>query len=167
MNFQELQTLLDYHYWARNRILDAVRSLSPEQYLQDLESSFRSIRDTLVHVYSAESIWFKRWKGDSPAGMLASEAYPDVDTLRAGWSTLEGEMRAFLRQLGESGIHREIEYKTFAGLPSKQKYWHMLQHVINHASYHRGQVTTMIRQLHGTAPASMDLITYYREHGDN
>jgi uncharacterized damage-inducible protein DinB len=99
--------------------------------------------------------------------MLSSEAYPDLDMLRAGWSTLEGEMRAFLNQLGESGIHREIVYKTFAGLPSRQKYWHMLQHVINHASYHRGQVTTMIRQLHGTAPASMDLITYYREHGDN
>jgi uncharacterized damage-inducible protein DinB len=39
----------------------------------------------------------------------------------------------------------------------------MLQHVVNHASYHRGQVTTMVRQAGGVAPALQDLITYYRD----
>jgi len=167
MKLEELQVLLDYHYWARDRILEAVDKVPPEQYIQDLESSFRSLRDTLVHVYSAESIWFLRWQGESAGGMLSPAAYPDLNALRAAWAELEGKMRAFLDRLGEEGIHREIEYKTFAGVASKQKYWHMLQHVINHASYHRGQVTTMIRQFHGAPPASMDLITYYRERGEN
>jgi uncharacterized damage-inducible protein DinB len=39
----------------------------------------------------------------------------------------------------------------------------MLQHVVNHGSYHRGQVTTLLRQLGAPAPKSVDLIAFYRE----
>jgi uncharacterized damage-inducible protein DinB len=41
--------------------------------------------------------------------------------------------------------------------------WQMLQHVVNHATYHRGQVTTLLRQLGATPPKSQDLIAFYRE----
>ena len=51
MNLQELRTLVDYHYWARDRLLEAVDRLqSVEQFKEDLGNSFRSIRDTLVHL---------------------------------------------------------------------------------------------------------------------
>ena len=164
MNHHELKTLLDYHYWARDRILDAVAKLSPEQYNTDLSNSFRSIRETLVHIYSAESIWCLRWHGESPPGMLSAADFPDVSALRSAWSNLEKKMRSFLEGLGEDGIQRVITYKTFAGQEFHQIYWQMLQHVVNHASYHRGQVTTMIRQLKAAPPQSMDLIAFYREH---
>jgi uncharacterized damage-inducible protein DinB len=39
----------------------------------------------------------------------------------------------------------------------------MLQHLVNHGSYHRGQVTTMLRQMGATPPKAMDLIAFYRE----
>jgi uncharacterized damage-inducible protein DinB len=99
--------------------------------------------------------------------MLSPEPYPDVKALSTAWSALETKMRKFLNNPGVDGIDRVIEYKTFAGQPSKQKYWQMLQHVVNHASYHRGQVTTMIRQLKAAPPASMDLIAFYRERGES
>jgi uncharacterized damage-inducible protein DinB len=50
-----------------------------------------------------------------------------------------------------------------SGAAGKSVFWHMAQHVVNHATYHRGQVTTLLRQLGAPPPASMDLITYYRE----
>ncbi len=53
MNLQDLRTLLDFHYWARDRVLDAVGALTPEQFTRDMGSSFSSIRDTLVHLCSA------------------------------------------------------------------------------------------------------------------
>jgi uncharacterized damage-inducible protein DinB len=56
-----------------------------------------------------------------------------------------------------------MPYTLLSGVSSASPFWQMLQHVVNHASYHRGQVTTMLRQL-GMAPAkSCDLITFYRE----
>ena len=54
MNLQDLRTMLDYHYWARDRLLAALEPLTPEQYNRDLANSFRSIRETVTHVYAAE-----------------------------------------------------------------------------------------------------------------
>ena len=64
-------------------------------------------------------------------------------------------MRAFLDALGDEGVARVFEYKLLSGQPGASPLWQMLQHVVNHASYHRGQVTTMLRQL-GAAPAKSD-----------
>jgi uncharacterized damage-inducible protein DinB len=65
--------------------------------------------------------------------------------------------------LGEGGLTRVIDYKLLNGTPGSSMIWHMVQHVVNHASYHRGQVTTMLRQLGAPPPKSMDLIAFYRE----
>jgi uncharacterized damage-inducible protein DinB len=71
-------------------------------------------------------------------------------------------VRAFLDELGEDGLTRVCEYKLLSGQPGASPFWQLFQHVVNHASYHRGQVTTMLRQL-GEKPAkSMDMIAYYR-----
>ncbi len=74
-------------------------------------------------------------------------------------------VRALVDELGEDGVARVIPYTLLSGVASASPFWQMLQHVVNHASYHRGQVTTMLRQL-GAAPAkSCDMITFYRELG--
>jgi uncharacterized damage-inducible protein DinB len=163
MTVQDLQTLLDFHYWARDRALDAAAALTPEQYTRDMGSSFRSVRDTLAHLYSAEWAWYERWHGTSPTAMLPFDRFPDVQTLRAAWNVHEGKMRSFLESLGDAGIKRTVRYRTLKGDEASSVVWQMVQHVVNHGSYHRGQLTTMFRQM-GVPPAqSMDLIAFYRE----
>lgn len=165
MNLRELQVLLAYHYWARDRLLEAVEALTPEQFTKDLGSSFKSVRDTLSHIYFAEWIWYARWMGNSPTAALPADMFPNLGTLRRAWNEHENKVRAFVDGLGDEGLSRVIEYRLLNGTPGASAVWHMVQHVVNHASYHRGQVATMLRQL-GAAPAkSMDLITYYRERG--
>jgi uncharacterized damage-inducible protein DinB len=158
----ELRLLLDYHYWARDRVLTAAERLSPEQYARDLGSSFPSIRDTLNHIYSAEWIWYSRWQGRSPSGPPA-ERLDDIEALRAAWQALEVKWRSYFDGLTDDDLARSMRYTLLNGTPGMSVLWQMMQHVINHASYHRGQVATMVRQL-GAAPASpMDLIAFYRE----
>lgn len=163
MTLLELRLLLDYHYWARDRVLDAVEPLSHDQFTRDMGSSFRSIRDTLAHLYFAEWAWYSRWQGDSPTSQLPADMFPDLATIRALWRDQEAKMRALLDTLDEAGINRRMEYKLLSGTPGASVFWHMLQHVVNHASYHRGQITTMLRQLGATPPKAMDLIAFYRE----
>jgi uncharacterized damage-inducible protein DinB len=165
MDLRDLQTLLDFHYWARDRVLDAVAPLTPDQYTRDMGSSFKSIRDTLVHVYSAEWAWHSRWNGTSPTAQLPADQFPDVPALRAAWVEHEQKMRAFVTAAGEEGIRRVIEYRLLNGQPGASILWQMVQHVVNHASYHRGQVTTMLRQLGAAPPKSVDMIAYYRLKG--
>ena len=162
MDLEALRLLLDYHYWARDRVLDAADPLSPAQFTQDQASSFRSVRDTLVHIYAAESAWYSRWRGESPTALLKPDDFATVGALRAKWQDLESGVRAFLEGLGPAGLTRVFEYRMLNGDVRSSIFWHMLQHVVNHASYHRGQVTTMLRQLGAAPPQSMDLIAFYR-----
>ena len=167
MNLEELRTLVDYHYWARDRVLDAAGALGPEQFTRDLGSSFRSVRDTLAHLFSAEWAWCSRWNGHSPDAPLAPDTFPDVPTLRQKWTELEADVRAVVERMGASSLDAVIEYKMINGDARASVFWHMPQHVVNHASYHRGQVTTMLRQLGAKPPQSMDLITFYRTRTPN
>src|SRR5260221_7369758 len=114
MTLDDLKTLLDFHYWPRDRALDAVGRLTPEQFTQDMGSSFRSIRDTLAHLYSAEWAWYQRWQGTSPAAPLPLDQFLDVPAIRDQWSALESRMRAFLDSLGADDVSRVIDYKTLS-----------------------------------------------------
>ena len=165
MNLKDLQVLLAYHYWARDRLLDATEALSPEQFTKDLGSSFKSVRDTLAHIYFAEWIWYMRWTGTSPTAALPADLFPNLGTLRRAWNEHENKVRALVDGLGEERLSRVVDYKLLNGTPGSSMLWHMVQHVVNHASYHRGQVTTMLRQLGAAPPKSMDLITFHRERG--
>lgn len=163
MHLDDLRTLLDYHYWARDRVLAAAGRLTPEQFTRDLGNSFPSVRDTLVHMYGAEWVWLSRWEGQSPTALPESSPYGDVAGIQRAWIGIEAKIRAFVERLGEHGMSQPMHYRGFNGQEQAQLFFQMLQHLVNHGSYHRGQLTTMMRQMKVAPPPSTDLITFYRE----
>jgi len=163
MTFDLVQTLVDYHYWARDRMWPVVESLTDEQLRRPLGNSFPSIYDTVVHLYGADWVWRSRWEGASPMALPSSDLYDTLATVRAVWADEEQRIRAFVNRLGPEGMSRPIEYQGWDGRRQAQPFWQTLQHLVNHGSYHRGQVTTMLRQLNVAPPKSMDLIAFYRE----
>jgi uncharacterized damage-inducible protein DinB len=162
VNHEALTALLDYHYWARDRMLDALADLAPEDYTKGLGSSFGSIRDTVVHIYLAEWLWHARWRGISPSEPVPASHFPDVPSLAHAWLELEARVRSMVAEMRDEDLARVIEYRTLDGEAVSSVFWHMVQHVVNHATYHRGQVTTLLRQLNVRPPESTDLITFYR-----
>ena len=160
MNHTELRELLDYHYWAQERTFDAVEAVTAEQFTRDLGNSFASLRDTLVHIHFAECIWHARWQKES-LPMPAAENFPDHESVRRASRAHEAKMRALLDRLGQDGINQFLEYTSrLDGKDHRSLFWQMFQHVINHGTYHRGQVTMMLRQL-GAHPTGTDLIQFY------
>jgi uncharacterized damage-inducible protein DinB len=163
VNHKYLSSLLDYHYWAQDRLFTAVRGLSSEEFTRDMGNSFPSIRDTLTHIYVAESIWYSRWQEASIA-VPSAEMFPDLKSLRDDYTRHEVRMRALLEGLGQDGVNQVIDYTSrLDGQTHSSLFWQMFQHVMNHATYHRGQVTTMLRQLGAKPPESLDLIAFYWE----
>jgi uncharacterized damage-inducible protein DinB len=163
MTYEDLSLLVDYNYWARDRLLDAVAALSGEQFTREMGSSFGSVRDTIAHVCDAESIWLARWQGQQPTGFKSPNRIADVGAARREWAALEREVRAVLGELGPAGVERTIEDKDMRGAEQADVLSQMVQHMVNHGTYHRGQVTTLLRQLGAAPPKSMDLIAFYRE----
>ena len=163
MTYEDVKNLFDYHYWARDRTLDAVEALTSEEFTRDMGNSFRSIRDTIAHTYSAEWVWNQRWQGLTPKAMLPAEQFPDVASMRQQWAELEQTVKALIADLGDEGMNRVLHYTLLSGLQLSSPFSQMFQHVVNHASYHRGQVTTMLRQIGAAPPKSCDMVTFYRE----
>ena len=162
MNAEDFRILYEFNSWANRRVLDSCAALSNEQFTRDLGSSFKSVRDTLAHIMGAEWIWLERWHGRSPQALLVAEDYPDLEAVRARWVEIERDLTDFVAALSDEDIARVYDYKTAAGVPFSSPAWQMLQHLVNHGSYHRGQITAFLRQL-GAKPQGTDLIAFYRQ----
>jgi uncharacterized damage-inducible protein DinB len=162
MTPEEVRILYDYNAWANHRQLNAASALTPEQFIEPLGSSFSSVRDTLAHICGAEWIWLERFQGRSPSSLPDTTQFKDVSSLRAHWDELEGRLLKFVRELKQTDLDRVFEYKTLKFGVYKNPLWQSMQHVVNHGTYHRGQITTMLRQ-HGAQPILTDLMHFYRE----
>lgn len=159
MNVKEFQQLFEYDAWASAHVLDAVANLTAEEFTRDLGSSFPSVRDTLVHLVFAEWVWFRRWQGESPRVVFNPAEYADVAAVRARLSEVERERAEFVASLDESSLNETLAYTNTRGEEWRYPLAWMMQHVVNHSTYHRGQVVTMLRQLGKSAP-STDFLYY-------
>jgi len=161
---EQVRLLYDFNAWANHRTLDACAALTGEQFTRNLGSSYASVRDTLTHIMGGEWFWLERWHGRSPGGLPPAEEFADLASLRARWATSEQNLLQFVTGRTAEDLARVQHYRTTEGQPNAQPLWQMLQHLANHGSYHRGQITSMLRQL-GAVPAATDLILFYRERG--
>lgn len=162
MNAEDFRTLYDFNSWANRRAMESCAALTADQFTRDLGSSFKCVRDTLAHILGAEWVWLERWHGRSPQGLLPAGEFSDYDSLRARWAEVDRDLTDFVASLTDDDLSRIYEYKTTAGVPQTSAAWQMLQHLVNHGSYHRGQIATMLRQL-GAKAQSTDLIAFYRQ----
>jgi uncharacterized damage-inducible protein DinB len=162
MTPEEIGLLYDFNAWANHRSMEAASALTPEQFTKPLGSSFSSVRDTLAHICGAEWIWLERFQGRSPSSLPDASQFADLPSLRAHWDELETRLLKFVHGLTQQDLDRVLEYKTLKFGVYQNPLWQSLQHVVNHGSYHRGQVTTMLRQ-HGAQPILTDLMHFYRE----
>ena len=157
-----LRFLFQFNQWADRRMLDACGALSNEQFTRNLGSSFSSVRDTAAHLYGAEYVWNERIHGRSPSTLVSGAGFPDLASVREKLEEMDTYYIDFVSKLTQQDLDRVIEYKGFKGEEYSNPLWQSLHQLTNHATYHRGQITTMLRQL-GAKPVSTDLIGYYRE----
>jgi len=124
-------------------------------------NSFSSVRDTLAHLVAAEWVWLERWKGHSPtkeeAKAFASETFPTLAVVEQRWRENERGVRDFLARLTPEALVQPLHYTNIAGERWSYPLWQTLLHVANHQTYHRGQVTTLLRQL-GEQTVALDFL---------
>jgi len=166
MNQSDIKHLFDYTEWANDLALNAAAKLSGESLLRDFGISHGSIFGTLLHMAGAEWIWLERWHGRSPAGTEAwslwkRESCADLETLNERWREVASRRAGFISEVDGARLQADLPFKLLSGDGSSMPLVDQMQHVVNHATLHRGQVVGMIRQL-GIAPPSTDLLFYLR-----
>jgi uncharacterized damage-inducible protein DinB len=164
MTAEEIRSLYAYDEWANARVVDVIAGLSAEQLTAAIPSSFPSILGTFAHIVAAEWIWLRRWLGENPTAFPDWLAAPSLGALREKLAEIEAERRAFVDSLSNADLDRPLDYKTLAGDPFRNRLADLLVHVVNHSSYHRGQLATMFRQV-GATPVGTDFVVFKREAG--
>lgn len=162
MELNNIHQLYGYNRWAGRRTLIAARALAIDDFLRPMGNSFSSVRDTLAHILGAEWIWLERWQGRSPKALLDPATFPTVQSLESRWEKLELDQMQFIEALTPQRLREELAYINLRGERYSYPLWQQLVHAVNHSSYHRGQVTTLLRQL-GAEAVSTDFLVYFDE----
>ena len=157
-----MQLLFEYDRWANNRVLQAASALSMEQFTRDLGGSFRSVRDTLLHIIGGEWGWLTYWKAPShDSAFLADlwnrhdalfnpQTFTDPSAINRKWAEVEKEQVEFVNSLTDEVLGKMLPVRG-----TQISLMHLMHHLSNHSTYHRGQVALMMRQL-GAKPLATD-----------
>lgn len=162
MRVSHLRRLYDYNYWANEKLLAVVNTLTPEEFTRSISGSYGSVRNTLVHVLSAEWGWLDRCGGPPRGPRLSPEKYPTPESVIGTWTEVEQSMRAFLMTLTDEDLERGIEFAIGEGPKQMLALGDLLHHAAVHAAHHRGQVALLVRVL-GYAPGNFDWLFYANE----
>jgi uncharacterized damage-inducible protein DinB len=151
---EDIDLLYEYDRWANNRVFDAALALSAEESTRDLGGSFHSVRDTLLHIVGSEWAWLAYWKESSPSATFLSDlwpradalfhpsVFPDIAAVQSKWVEVEREQVEFVNRVTAESLRRMLPVcETQISLA------HLMQHLANHSTYHRGQIALMMRQL--------------------
>jgi uncharacterized damage-inducible protein DinB len=154
----------NYHKWANTRVFEHLKSLPGEVYTNEIKSVFSSIQEVIIHAYQAEGMWLSVMSGDD-----FSETMDVINELKEksrGESLLEmqqlyEEMNKkyfdFLNNHDELDLKFTINHPRYGDLDASVT--DMVKHVVNHGTYHRGNITAMLRQ-QGHAGVSTDYIFF-------
>ena len=161
----DMHAIFAFNAWANARTLEAAGKLTPEQYIAEPTPGWTSVRATLVHVADATLIWAKRLRGVKVAARAAEADFPTLEDatrlFHKGQTSFVLLLPTFTpRQLASIWRYRNLEGKEYAA-----PLWSVLRHVVNHASYHRGQVASKLARF-GVEPPSTDLIGWAVETTD-
>jgi len=160
MTIDYFRRMFSYNEWANEAFLEVVRGLTEEQFTRHIPSSFPTVRDTLGHMAFAEWLWLRRWKGESPTTRPEWTKGPSLDVIETQLRAAAEERAKLLDTLTDEDLRRDFAYRNLAGDPYHALLGELMAHVVNHATYHRGQLTTMLRQL-DVKPPSTDLVNIY------
>lgn len=158
-----LTSLCDYNVWANKRVVELIQS-SPEDIIdKQMESSFPTIRKTIYHIWDAQVIWLNRLQGIS----LNTWPSKEYDDAFAGYDLYfiqqSIDFQRFIQSRSETYFTTTCFYKTLNGNDNQTKHWQIILHCMNHSTYHRGQIITMLRGIGFTNLISTDYIAYTRE----
>lgn len=157
-----IRMLYDYNYWAHRLIWQTgISTLTDAQFTQPFDYSVGGIHHQVVHVMSAEWLWFSRLTGTSPRAMLNPEDYPDRAAVRIKWDEIEVMVRNTINTLTENQLAEDVVYATTSGKVHRQSIGELLLHLANHGTDHRAQLLMMLHQL-GAPTVEQDLIVYLR-----
>lgn len=163
MTKEYFKELAAYNIWANTIACEWITQINDVQWKQEVVSSFSSIRETVLHMISAENAWLQRFHKKVNVEWLQSTFTGTKDEHVALWKKTSMGIKDFIDAFDEKELNTKLDFKRLNGDAYSMPYYQLFAHVANHSTYHRGQLVTMLRQLGFTNVQSTDLLGFYRK----
>lgn len=164
MILHEVKLLHAFNAWADNRIFEVAGMLSSDQAMRDMKTSHGSIHGTLLHLVGAEKMWLSRWMGKPDATFITTADAPTISALKTLWEKVGYDTAKLLGSMSQRKLEDTFTMTTSTGDTVTHVFWQTFQHLVDHSTYHRGQIVTLLRQM-GIAPPPTGLIRFYTDSG--
>jgi uncharacterized damage-inducible protein DinB len=159
----DIARLWTFHHWATGKVFDALATVSSPQLDQKWGGSFDTGRGLLEHVVGADTLWIDRLNGTSPKALPNYPRSFAGSGFRDAWLEIESRQRRFIETLTAAQLAEDFTYTNLKGETTTWPLADVLFHIVNHGSYHRGQITQLLRDLGMSAP-STDYIVFLKAH---
>jgi uncharacterized damage-inducible protein DinB len=159
---EEAFRLLEYHVWANDRVFRRLEELPEDIPRREIQSVFPTIFDTLVHIYRIDNLWLLGMQGriadavPSSRRILEETRSMDLRQLEEKFRDLSDQYRTFLDAADAEAVSA-YPHPQFGTLHAR--HIDIIRHVVNHGTYHRGNITAMLRQL-GHPGVPTDFVFY-------
>jgi uncharacterized damage-inducible protein DinB len=154
---------LAYNLWANERIGHLIMAQDDARLDLEQKNSFPSIRKTLFHIWDAEVIWLTRLKGGAVSEWPSKTFKGSKTEMLHDLIKNSTDLLTFVQEKGEAFQHQTIVYKNMKGEPYENTVEEILFHLVNHGTYHRGQIITLLHGAGAKQMVSTDLIAWLRE----
>lgn len=126
--------------------------------------SFPSPQLVSKHLLHADYRWLCRWKGEPIAAIPEALNVQSVQQLVEAWQPILDDMKTSIDITYAADMERTLSFTTAKGAKFALPFWQTVYQVVNHGTYHRGQITNMLRML-GKTPAATDMLLFFAERG--
>ena len=144
---QLVASFANYDLWANEKLLEVVLNLTDAQQQQEIKSSFPSVHKTCSHLWDAYRRWWQRLHRENniagpvlPSDYSTKEVVNEILQLNKQWID-------WINEASEADMEAMLTYQNTNGDTFHQPVKHILLHLFNHGTYHRGQLVTLLRQL--------------------
>jgi uncharacterized damage-inducible protein DinB len=149
---------LRYNQWAVREYIKVLHQLDSAEFRGKLNSSFSSIHDTLGHMLWVEELWYERWQGHMVKKLFDPNNNPSLEILDSRFAEIHAKQIQLLESYPEGSENRRISYINFQGEKWEYNLYQLVQHLMFHSAYHRGQIATMLRQIDRVPPKTDYLV---------
>ena len=157
MDVKTIQFLWQYMVHADEQIAEAAGTLSEEGYRREQNISFGSVHKLLLHAVAAQQVWLKRLRGET--AQYEEQPYATLAEVVSAWRQVDGDLLNFAAGISPERLQAAVNFHTRAGQPYAIATWALMLHVADHATYHRGQLNSMIK-LAGGKPSPVMLLPF-------